>query len=191
MFDFFATAQSICGGSLQSVQLNGAHSSHSSCWPRRPARVQTLQDKAENLMARRDQRSMLSTTLWGKSPFEVAGSVIGRPKDTSSWGGSESECRVTVCVGVLRNSNYSASAQLRASTERVSRIPLKSGPRSFFRETPNGRTRLTHLVLLDRSPENHPTPSLHHTVWNFTSSMLMTVGDADTPWHHQVFRPSG
>ena len=38
---------------------------------RRLARVQTLQDKAESLMARRDQRSMLSTTLWGKSPFVV------------------------------------------------------------------------------------------------------------------------
>ena len=104
VLDFFATAQSICGGSLQSVQLNGAHSSHSSCWPWRTARVRTLQDKAESLMVRRVQRSMLSTTLWEKSPFEVAESVIGRPKDTSSWASSESECRVTVCVGVLRKS---------------------------------------------------------------------------------------
>ena len=50
--------------------------------------------------------SLLPTTLWGKSPFEVAESVIGRPKDTSSWAGSESECRVAVCVGVLRNSTF-------------------------------------------------------------------------------------
>ena len=28
---------------------------------------------------------MIPTTLWGKSPFEVAENVIGRPKDTSSW----------------------------------------------------------------------------------------------------------
>ena len=49
------------------------------------------------------------------------------------------------------------------------------------------RLVFAHLVLLDRSPANHPTPSFHHTVWNFTSSMLMTVGDADTLWHHQVF----
>ena len=104
VLDFFATAQSICGGSLQSVQLNGAHSSHSSCWPRRHARILTLQDIAVSLMARRDQRGMLSTTLWGKSPFEVAESVIGRPKDTSSWAGSESEYRDAVFDGVLRNS---------------------------------------------------------------------------------------
>ena len=38
------------------------------------------------------------------SPFEVAESVNGRPKDNSSWSGSESECRDAVCVGVLRNS---------------------------------------------------------------------------------------
>ena len=108
VLDFFATAQSICGGSLQSVQLNGAHSSHSSCWPRRHARILTLQDKVESLIARRDQRSMFSTTLWGKSPFEVAGNVIGRLKDTSSWTGSESECRVAVCVGVLLGCSPSA-----------------------------------------------------------------------------------
>ena len=51
VLDFFATAQSFCGRSLQSVQLNGAHSSHSSCWPWRPTRVRTLLDKAESLMA--------------------------------------------------------------------------------------------------------------------------------------------
>ena len=46
------------------------------------------------------------TTLWGKSLFEVAESVIGRPKDTSSWTGSESECRDAVCDGVFRNSTF-------------------------------------------------------------------------------------
>ena len=103
MLDFFATAQSFCGRSLQSVQLNGAHSSHSSCWPWRPARVRTFQDKAVSLMARRDRLCCLRrfgrhgsrpATLWGKSPFEVAESVIGRPKGTSSWTGSESGAEV-------------------------------------------------------------------------------------------------
>ena len=42
----------------------------------------------------------------GKSPFEVAESVIGRPKDISSWKGNESECRNAVCVGVLRSSTF-------------------------------------------------------------------------------------
>ena len=136
--------------------------SHSSCGPRRPARVQTLQDKAESLMATNGQlfeemmvtyhtlgiaepllelhvldvpgahclcsrrgmwqpvasRWLLpcslslrkqgdidivffsrTTTLWGMSPFEVAESVNGRPKDNSSWTGSDSECRDAVCVG--------------------------------------------------------------------------------------------
>ena len=94
VLDFFATAQSFCGRSLQNVQQNRAHSSHSSCWPWRPARVRTLQDKAESLMARRDRLCCLRrfggrggrpTTLREKSPFEVAESVIGRPKDTRSW----------------------------------------------------------------------------------------------------------
>ena len=85
------------------------------CWPRRPARVRTLQDKAVSFMARRDRLCCLRrfgrqesrpATLWGKSPFEVAESVIGRPKDNSSWTGSESECRGAVCDGVLRNSTF-------------------------------------------------------------------------------------
>ena len=50
--------------------------------------------------------ALLPTMLWGKSPFEVAESVIGRPKDSSSWTGSKTECRVAVCVGVLRNSTF-------------------------------------------------------------------------------------
>ena len=35
-------------------------------------------------------------------PCDVAESVIGRPQNTSSWTGSEAECRDAVCVGVLR-----------------------------------------------------------------------------------------
>ena len=41
-----------------------------------------------------------------KSLFVVAESVIGRPQNTSSWTGSESECRDAVCVCVLRNSTF-------------------------------------------------------------------------------------
>ena len=56
-------------------------------------KVRTLQDKAESLMARRDRlcclrrfgrRESHPTTLWGKSPFEVVESVIGRPQNNSS-----------------------------------------------------------------------------------------------------------
>ena len=92
VLDFLATAQSFCGRSIQSVKLNGAQYSHSSCWPWRPARVRTLQDKAESLL-RRDRLCCLRmfgrhesrpTTLREKSPFEVAESVNGRPKVTRS-----------------------------------------------------------------------------------------------------------
>ena len=48
--------------------------------------------------------SMLPTTLWGKSPCEVAESVFRRQQNTSLWTGSEAECRDAVCVGVLPNS---------------------------------------------------------------------------------------
>ena len=44
--------------------------------------------------------------LWGKSPFQVAESVIGRPKDNRSWTGSGAECRDAVCVGVLHNCTF-------------------------------------------------------------------------------------
>ena len=37
--------------------------------------------------------SMLPTTLREMSPCDVAESVIGRPQNTSSWTGSEAECR--------------------------------------------------------------------------------------------------
>ena len=49
---------------------------------------------------------IIHLVLWGKSPCEVAESVIGRPQITSSWTSSESKCRVAVCVGVLRNSTF-------------------------------------------------------------------------------------
>ena len=47
--------------------------------------------------------SILPTKMWGKSPCEVAESVIRRPQNTNSWTSSESECRDAVCLGVLRN----------------------------------------------------------------------------------------
>ena len=40
--------------------------------------------------------SMLPTTLWGKSPCEVAASVIRRLQNSSSWTDSEAECRFSV-----------------------------------------------------------------------------------------------
>ena len=52
--------------------------------------------------------ALLPTTLWGKFPFVVAERVIRRPKFTSSWTGSESECRVAVCVGFLLGRSPSA-----------------------------------------------------------------------------------
>ena len=42
--------------------------------------------------------SMLPTTLWGKSPCEVAASVIRRLQNSSSWTDSEAECRFSVCL---------------------------------------------------------------------------------------------
>ena len=47
VLDFFATAHSFCGRSLQSVQLNGVFLSflQSSCWPWRPESVRTLRSK--------------------------------------------------------------------------------------------------------------------------------------------------
>ena len=41
--------------------------------------------------------ALLPTMLWGKSPCEVAESVIRRLQNTSSWTGSEAECRDAVC----------------------------------------------------------------------------------------------
>ena len=61
VLDFFATAQSFCGRSLQSVQMNRALSSiqQSSCWPWRPESVRTLRSKPS--MSRR-QMATLSRT---------------------------------------------------------------------------------------------------------------------------------
>ena len=47
--------------------------------------------------------------------------------------------------------------------------------------------------ILERLQVSHPTPSGpsdssgRSKVWNFTSSVFMTVGDADKPWHPQFF----
>ena len=65
---------------------------------RTPVRGQAVKQSAEMRSA------LLPTMLWGKSPCEVAESVIRRPQNTSLWTGSEAECRDAVCVGVLRNS---------------------------------------------------------------------------------------
>ena len=42
--------------------------------------------------------SILPTTLCGKSPCSVAASVFRRLQNTSSWTGSEAECRDAVCL---------------------------------------------------------------------------------------------
>ena len=67
---------------------------------RTPVRGQAVKLSAEMRSA------LLPTTLWGKFPFVVAERVIRRPQNTSSQSDSESECRVAVCVGVLRNSIF-------------------------------------------------------------------------------------
>ena len=67
---------------------------------------------------------MLPTTLWGKSPCEVAESVIRRPQNTSSWTGSEAECRDAVCVGVLRNSTQERSLPI-ADRARLTVVKLR------------------------------------------------------------------
>ena len=50
--------------------------------------------------------SILPTTLWGKSPCEVAEeSVIRRLQNTISWTGSEAECRDAVCLACSQRRN--------------------------------------------------------------------------------------
>ena len=60
-------------------------------------------------------------------PCEVAESVIRRLQNTSSWTGSEAECRNAVCVGVLRNCTVmleAVSLQEVLSTDPV--LPMRS-----------------------------------------------------------------
>ena len=62
--------------------------------------------------------SMLPTTLWRKSPCEVAESVIRRLQKPTSWTGSEAElpkCGLRWSSSQLHN--HAVSAHLRASTE--------------------------------------------------------------------------
>ena len=125
VLDFFATAQSLFSFFVLATEAR---------------EVQTLQD---SLKVRRDQRCMIPTTLWGKSPFEVAENVIGRPKDTSSWAGSESEYRDAVCVGVLRNS-------------------ATSWPLSFGRET--SLHHVVHGITLG-SEHSRQSPASHGFDW--------------------------
>ena len=89
--------------------------------------------------------------------------------NTISWIGSEAEfqsCGLRWSSSQQRN--YSVSAHLRASTERVPRIP----------------SPIIHLVFLtsglfDSSGSN--------TVWNFTNSVFMNFGGDDAPLHPQFF----
>ena len=72
-----------------------------------------------NVAASRKQVASALVTLWGKSPCEVAESVVGRPQNTFLWIGSEAEfqrCGQRWSSSQLRN--YSVSAHLRGSTER-------------------------------------------------------------------------
>ena len=45
-----------------------------------------------------------------------------------------------------------------------------------------------HLLKTVHPTSFGPSDSFgRNTVWNFTSSVFKTVGDADTPWHPQFF----
>ena len=60
---------------------------------------------------------MLPSTLWRKSQYEVAASVIKRLHNTSSWSGSEAECRVSV---FLARSHRHCGESPRVEFQRVS-----------------------------------------------------------------------
>ena len=101
---------------------------------------------------------MLPTTLWGKAKFEVAESVIRRLQNTSSWTGSEAECRDPVFLApnasLLVFSNFHSLG-----------IADKVAGKSFNTRGPS-----------DNSGSN------------MVSSVYITIGDPDTPWHPQFFR---
>ena len=80
------------------------------------------------------------------------------------------------------------------------------GPRGSAKSRPSWRLRAVSGHLFDDKmatyhppgvagevTENHTTPSVpsdsfgRNTVWIFTSSVFMTVGGADAPWHPQFF----
>ena len=65
---------------------------------RTPVCGQTVKQNAEMRSA------LLPTMLWGKSPCEVAESVIRRLQNTISWTGSEAECRDGLPLRISRRS---------------------------------------------------------------------------------------
>ena len=69
--------------------------------------------------------SMLPTTLWGKSPCEVAASVIRRLQNSSSWTDSEAECRFSVCLACsYRRCGESPRAKLQRLPSEDFRTPV-------------------------------------------------------------------
>ena len=70
--------------------------------------------------------SILPTTLWGKSPCEVAEeSVIRRLQNTSSWTGSEAECRDAVCLAFSkRRCGESPHVKLQRVSSEDHRTPI-------------------------------------------------------------------
>ena len=71
---------------------------------RTPVRGQTVKQSAEIRSALHSPNDVVRM-----SPCEVSESVIRRLQNTISWTGNETECRVSVCVGVLRNSTQERS----------------------------------------------------------------------------------
>ena len=69
-------------------------------------RSQATSSQVKRSASQRAHRGHAPNDVVGKSPCEVSESVIGRPKDTSSWTGSDSECLDAVCVAVLHNSTF-------------------------------------------------------------------------------------
>ena len=62
---------------------------------------------------------ILPMKLWGKSPCEVSESVIRRLQNTSSWSGSEAECRVSAPCSHRRCGESPRVEFQRVSSERL------------------------------------------------------------------------
>ena len=107
--EFFATAQSCRECQFQSTVLSLA------VWPE-------LAQLHEGRLNSAHTGSMLTTSLWRKSPCEVAVSVIRRLQNTSSWTGSEAEFqRYGLRWSSSQQHSHAVSAHLRASTERCTK----------------------------------------------------------------------
>ena len=110
--EFFATAQSCRERQFQSTVLSLA------VWPE-------LAQLHKGRLHSAHTGSMLPTTLWGKSPCEVAESVIRRLQNTSSWTGSEAECRDAVCLACSqRRCGESPRAKLQRVSSEDRRTPV-------------------------------------------------------------------